>query len=68
MNENQLLSLRSLLHNIAYSVYVTQWRAVTSETGHAIGMPKSGHAIGYFMSMSKICNILVVEKKFCVRF
>ena len=26
-----------------------QWRAVTSETSHAIGMPKPGHEIGYFM-------------------
>ena len=26
-----------------------QWRALTSETSHAIGMPKSGHVIGYFM-------------------
>ena len=24
-----------------------QWRAVTSETSHAIGMPKPGHRIGY---------------------
>ena len=26
-----------------------QWRGVTSETGHATGMPKTGHAIEYFM-------------------
>ena len=25
-----------------------QWRAVTSETSHAIGMPKPGHKIEYF--------------------
>ena len=30
-------------------LYINQWRAVASETGHAIGMPKSVHAIGYFM-------------------
>ena len=25
-----------------------QWRAVSSETSHAIGMPKPGHKIRYF--------------------
>ena len=27
---------------------IHQWRAVTSETSHAIGKPKSGHKIGIF--------------------
>ena len=27
-----------------------QWRALTSEPSHAIGMPKPGHEIGYFIS------------------
>ena len=26
-----------------------QWRAVTSESGHAISMPNSGHENGYVM-------------------
>ena len=26
---------------------IQQWRAVTSETSHAIGMPKAGHKIRY---------------------
>ena len=26
-----------------------QWHAVTSETGHATGMPKTGYAIRYFL-------------------
>ena len=29
---------------------VQLWRAVTSETGHATGMLKTGHAIVYFIS------------------
>ena len=28
---------------------VGQWRAVTSETSHAISIPKLDHEIGYFM-------------------
>ena len=31
------------------NVVVRQWRAVTSETGHATGTPKTSYAIGYFM-------------------
>ena len=35
------------LQNYYYTLH--QWRAVTSETGHATGIRKTGHAIGYFM-------------------
>ena len=30
-------------------VCILQWRAITSDTGHATSMPKAGHAIGYIM-------------------
>ena len=33
--------------NFCSGIY--QWRAVTSETGHATGMPKSGRATRYFI-------------------
>ena len=29
------------------NLFIYQWRAVTFETSHAIGMPKSGHKIGF---------------------
>ena len=28
-------------------IFIKQWRAATSETSHAIGMPKPGHKIGF---------------------
>ena len=45
-------SLKQTLNLAAYNIdnlkqYRRQWRAVTSETSHAIGMPKTGHKIGY---------------------
>ena len=33
----------------SFYLRVFPWHAVTSETGHATGMPKTGHAIWYFM-------------------
>ena len=36
-----------LSHSNKYPGY--QWRAVTSETSHAISMPKPSHEIWYFM-------------------
>ena len=33
----------------SYCITLNHWRAVTAETGHATGVPKAGHAIGYNM-------------------
>ena len=33
-----------------------QWRAVTSETSHAIGTPKPGHQIGYIHDQFKVIS------------
>ena len=30
-------------------ISLQQWCAVTSETGHAAGMPKTGHTIMYYL-------------------
>ena len=47
-----------------------QWRAVTSETGHATGMPKTDYAIRYSLGSEWVGHVIFSgkHKKFCVRF
>ena len=49
---------------------IKQWCEVTFETGHATGMPKTGHAIRYFMGSSLVGHAIFYkwQKKFSVRF
>ena len=44
-----LLDVKTYIYFLSTCHTGGQWRVVTSETDHAIGRPKSGHAIGNFM-------------------
>ena len=67
LNDIALFVVAMVMHVVGCSMQ--QWRAATSESGHAICMPKSGHENEYVMGklMSETCNILLAEKNFCVR-